>query len=184
MKEAACYVSLDFKDDLEKTWKGTRGERRPDYLSGAGIARDYVLPDSHTRFHGVVREYEPGVSAKARKGAPSTEDILTLRNERFVVPELLFHPSDIGMRQPGLGDLVMQSLSVLPSAYGLASWRTLWWSAGMRCSKTSSNACRRRYWSECLTPALFAWRAHRTLSRVPGWVPRDLLDMSIAEKLW
>ncbi|KAK0644373.1 actin family [Cercophora newfieldiana] len=114
MKETACYVSMDFKGDLEKTWKGTRGERKPEYLSGAGIAKDYVLPDSHTRFHGEVREYEPGVSAKARKGGPSTEDILTLRNERFVVPELLFHPSDIGMRQPGLGDLVMQSLSVLP----------------------------------------------------------------------
>lgn len=114
MKEAACYISLDFKGDLDKTWKGSRGQRKPDYLTGAGIAKDYVLPDSHTRFHGEVREYEPGLTAKARKGAISTEDILTLRNERFVVPELLFHPLDIGMRQPGLGDLVMQSLSVLP----------------------------------------------------------------------
>jgi len=26
MKEQACYVSLDFKGDLEKTWKGTRGD--------------------------------------------------------------------------------------------------------------------------------------------------------------
>jgi actin-related protein 6 len=114
MKEAVCYVSMDFKGDLEKTWKGTRGERREDYLSGAGIAKDYVLPDSHTTFHGVVREYEPGVSGRARKAAVSTEDVLTLRNERFVVPELLFNPSDIGLRQPGLADLVMQSLSALP----------------------------------------------------------------------
>ena len=115
MKEAVCYVSVDFKGDIEKTWKGTRGERREDYLSGAGIAKDYVLPDSHTTFHGVVREYEPSAgSSRARKAAVSTEDVLTLRNERFVVPELLFSPSDIGMRQPGLADLVMQSLSVLP----------------------------------------------------------------------
>ncbi|GAB1316174.1 Actin-related protein 6 [Madurella fahalii] len=114
MKEAVCYVSLDFKGDLEKTWKGTRGERREDYLSGAGIAKDYVLPDSHTRFHGIVREYEPGAASRARKASVSTEDVLTLRNERFTVPELLFNPSDIGMRQPGLADLVMQSLSVLP----------------------------------------------------------------------
>lgn len=114
MKEAVCYVSLDFKGDLEKTWKGTRGERREDYLSGAGIAKDYVLPDSHTTFHGIVRDYVPGASSRARRGALSTEDVLTLRNERFVVPELLFNPSDIGMRQPGLADLVMQSLSVLP----------------------------------------------------------------------
>ncbi|KAK4187042.1 hypothetical protein QBC35DRAFT_515759 [Podospora australis] len=114
MKEAACYVSLDFKSDLEKTWKGTRGERRQDYMIGAGIAKDYILPDSHTRFHGVVKEHEPGAAARARKGVVSTEDILTLRNERFVVPELLFHPTDVGMQQPGLADLVMQSLSVLP----------------------------------------------------------------------
>lgn len=115
MKEAVCYVSMDFKGDLEKTWKGTRGERREEYLSGAEIAKDYVLPDSHTTFHGVVREYQPGVaSSRARKAAVSTEDVLTLRNERFVVPELIFNPSDIGMRQPGLADLVMQSLSVLP----------------------------------------------------------------------
>lgn len=114
MKEAACFVSLDFKGDLEKAWKGTRGDRREEYQSGAGIAKDYILPDSHTRFHGVLQEYEPGASSRARKGSLVTDDILTLRNERFVIPELLFHPSDIGMREPGLADLVMQSLSALP----------------------------------------------------------------------
>ncbi|KAK1836733.1 actin family [Podospora conica] len=112
MKESACYVTLDFPRDLEQSWKGTRGERRPAYLAGSGgIAKDYVLPDSHTRFHGVVREYDP---ARKKSGAAAAEDVLTLRNERFAVPEVLFHPSDIGMRQPGLGDLVMQSLEVLP----------------------------------------------------------------------
>lgn len=127
MKEAACYVSTDFKGDLEKTWKGTRGERREAYLSGGGIAKDYILPDSHSRFRGVVRDYDPlsassfssSSKAAARKlGTPaaSDEDVLTLRNERFVVPEILFNPSDIGMRgQPGLADLVMQSLGALPA---------------------------------------------------------------------
>jgi len=114
MKEKACYVSLDFKADMEKTWKGTKGEKREDYLTGGGIAKDYVLPDSHTRFHGIVQDYQPGVVARARKGGVSNEDILTLRNERFAVPELLFNPSDIGLLQPGIADLVMQSLSVLP----------------------------------------------------------------------
>lgn len=116
MKESACYVALDFKGDLEKTWKGTRGERRDDYVSGGGIAKDYVLPDFHARPMGIVRDYDPTASSRARKlaAAASNEDILTLRNERFTVPELLFNPSDIGMQQPGLADLVMQSLSVLP----------------------------------------------------------------------
>jgi actin-related protein 6 len=119
MKEKACYVSLDFTGDLEKTWKGTRGERRDTYLGGSdGIAKDYVLPDSHTRFHGLVRDFDPAAAAssKARKlTAATSEDIITLRNERFIVPELLFHPADIGLRdQPGIADLVMQSLSLLP----------------------------------------------------------------------
>lgn len=119
MKEQACYMSLDFKGDLEKTWKGTRGERRPDYMDGGGIAKDYVLPDFHTRSKGIVREYDPSQASRAKKLAARaageiSEDVLTLRNERFTVPELLFHPSDIGLRQSGIANLVVESLQVLP----------------------------------------------------------------------
>ncbi|KAL9942577.1 Actin- protein 6 [Verticillium nonalfalfae] len=118
IKEKACYVSLDFDSDLEKTWKGTRGERRESYLTGGGVAKDYVLPDFHTRSQGVVRDYDPAMHTKARKLAAQSsdvnEDLLTLRNERFTVPELLFNPSDIGLWQSGLADLVMQSLDELP----------------------------------------------------------------------
>ncbi len=39
---------------------------------------------------------------------------MTLGSERFSVPEVLFTPSDIGSRQPGIAEAVMQSLSVLP----------------------------------------------------------------------
>ncbi|KAJ8121636.1 hypothetical protein ONZ43_g1962 [Nemania bipapillata] len=116
MKEAACYVSLDFRGDLERSWKGTRGERRQPYLTGGGVAKDYVLPDFHTRSRGVVRDYDPARASRAKRLAvgESSEDVLTLRNERFTIPELLFNPSDIGMRQPGLPDLVLQSLHCLP----------------------------------------------------------------------
>ena len=33
--------------------------------------------------------------------AAGTEQVLTVNNERFMVPEALFHPSDIGMNQAG-----------------------------------------------------------------------------------
>ncbi|KAG5979173.1 Actin- protein 6 [Claviceps digitariae] len=126
MKEAACYVSMDFKSDLELTWKGTRGEKRDSYLTGAGIVRDYLLPDFHTRMQGALLDYDPNRHAKARRkfaaavtgpapGDPIDEqDVLTLRNERFAVPELIFNPSDMGMRQPGLPDLIRSSLENLP----------------------------------------------------------------------
>lgn len=39
---------------------------------------------------------------------------MTLGNERFTIPELLFHPADIGLNQAGLPEMIMQSLHALP----------------------------------------------------------------------
>lgn len=119
MKEQACYVSLDYTGDLEKTWKGTRGERTEDFLTGGSVAKDYVLPDFHTNAKGIVRDYDPSQASRAKKLAAAragevNEDVITLRNERFTVPELLFHPSDIGLRQTGVANLVLESIQALP----------------------------------------------------------------------
>lgn len=119
IKEACSYVSKDYKGDMEKTWKGPKGDRREGFATAGGIAKDYVLPDYHNRSKGYMRDHDPTDAGKLKKlqsGKPAeaAEDILTLRNERFAVPELLFSPSDIGMRQSGLGQLVMDSLSALP----------------------------------------------------------------------
>ena len=119
IKEATCYVSRDFKGDMERTWKGPKGDRRDGFAKAGGIAKDYVLPDFHARSEGYVKDHDPEQAGKLKKlqtGKPAeaAEDILTLRNERFTVPELLFNPSDIGMRQSGIAQLVMDSLSGLP----------------------------------------------------------------------
>jgi actin-related protein 6 len=119
IKEACCYVTRDFNRDLERSWKGTLGEKRESYLTGGGIAKDYVLPDYHIIKKGFARDHDPEAAIKAKriaagKSTEPVEEILTLRNERFTVPELLFNPMDIGIRQPGLAETVMQSLSVLP----------------------------------------------------------------------
>ncbi len=119
IKEAACYVTQDFDRDLDATWKGTIGEKRESYTTGGGIAKDYVLPEYQNVAKGSLRDHDPGLANKKRKIAAghaveNPEEIMALRNERFNVPELLFNPMDIGLRQPGLAQIVMQSLSVLP----------------------------------------------------------------------
>lgn len=115
MKEALCFVTADFKGDLDKSWKGTRGEKREGHTNGV-LAKDYILPDFHTKFQGIVMDYDPARHSKSRRLAAgqADEDVLTLRNERFAVPEIIFNPTDMGMRQPGLGELIKESLDALP----------------------------------------------------------------------
>ena len=117
IKETVSFVSEDFRKDLERTSKGSL--RRTDD-PGADIRVDYVLPDYNARKDGFMRPHDPSLAAKVRKmGALAgtigpTEDFMTLGNERFTVPELLFNPGDVGMKQVGLPETVLQSLSGLP----------------------------------------------------------------------
>ena len=120
IKEAVCYVSEDFKRDLERTWKGNSSSRQKALDDERDIAVDYVLPDYNVHKSGFMRPHDHSVTAKMRKmgsmaGVGDTvEDYMTLRNERFMVPELLFNPGDVGMKQEGLPTIALQSLSGLP----------------------------------------------------------------------
>ncbi|KAL4890383.1 actin family [Aspergillus ambiguus] len=119
VKEAVCFVTDDFARDMERTWKGNR--KREQAGASEGITVDYVLPDPNAGKKGFMRPHDPMLNIKKRKSALAgagtdtiSEDVLILGNERFAVPEILFTPSDIGMKQAGIPDIVMQSLSVLP----------------------------------------------------------------------
>ncbi|MCJ1302787.1 Actin- protein 6, partial [Hypocenomyce scalaris] len=96
------------------------GDRRKVGDDGGNIVVDYVLPDYNTHKQGYIRPYDPSLVAKLKKTGPAVsgggvvEDFMTLGNERFTVPELLFNPGDVGMKQAGLPETVMQSLSGLP----------------------------------------------------------------------
>ncbi|OAL38768.1 hypothetical protein AYO20_01974 [Fonsecaea nubica] len=137
IKEDVCFVSGDFRTDLEKTWKGnkTRLKSTPSKLDDSDVAMDvdhkvpaenqeirvdYILPDGIHLLRGFSRPHDPTpAAARKRKQAalssgPDAEISMTLGNERFSIPEIIFSPGDIGSKQPGLADIVMQSLSVLP----------------------------------------------------------------------
>lgn len=113
IKEDTCFVSQDFRRDLERTRKGNDVN---------DITIDYVLPDYHETTRGRVRAHDPKAAAQAAMAAAgsslkvdaATEDFFPLANERFVVPELLFSPADVGMGQAGLAEAVVQSLTALP----------------------------------------------------------------------
>ena len=123
VKEAICFVSDDFKRDLERTWKGASTTRKKALNDGSReIVVDYVLPDYNAHKQGFVRPHDPSLGAKIRKmgslggaGGDTIEDYMTLGNERFTVPELLFNPGDVGMQEEGLPGTVLQSLSAVPT---------------------------------------------------------------------
>ena len=110
IKEATSFVSQDFVKDLETTWKGGQRNRR---TANSNIVVDYVLPDYETRHHGIVRTHDPDAAKRNPTGA-AREPVLTLKNERFAVPELLFNPGDVGMKEAGLPSVIMQSINALP----------------------------------------------------------------------
>lgn len=99
VKEDSCFVSQNFKEDMLTT-KKSRSENH--------IVKDYVLPDFTTIQRGYIREV--GDSRK-------DEDfqILRLGNERFTIPELLFHPSDVGVKQVGVPEAVMDAVTACPN---------------------------------------------------------------------
>lgn len=111
-KEATCYVSSDFARDLERAQaKGAGNELRC----------EYVLPDYQHILVGYIKtaaEQEAEAAERASKRHKSNKvdadeddkQTLTLCNERFAVPELLFNPTDIGMPQGGVQEAVRQSI--------------------------------------------------------------------------
>lgn len=160
IKEDVCFVSADFRRDLERTWKGnsrknkarqkpvtppqppppepqdpdsemTMTQDAPDNPAlepdSEDLRIDYVLPDGMHLLRGFSRPHSSTSSSSlasrkrklhsssaAQDAQHDAEISMTLGNERFSVPEIIFSPGDIGSKQPGLGDMLLQSLGTLP----------------------------------------------------------------------
>nr|XP_054774762.1 actin-related protein 6-like [Lytechinus pictus] len=98
VKEDVCYVSSQFYQDMEVA-----------KLKGAEntVCRDYVLPDFHSVKRGFVKEEAFG------KQNPN-EQTVRMNNERFAVPEILFHPSDISIQEKGISESIVHSINATP----------------------------------------------------------------------
>lgn len=111
IKEDACYLSQHFARDLDAA-----------HCRDPSIVVDYVLPDYERHHRGFIRPHDPSHRAKMERlgvrqpddPMQAREEVFPLANERFVVPELLFTPSDVAMPQSGVPETVMQSLQAIP----------------------------------------------------------------------
>uniref|UniRef100_A0A3B4E8B2 Actin-related protein 6 n=1 Tax=Pygocentrus nattereri TaxID=42514 RepID=A0A3B4E8B2_PYGNA len=102
VKEDVCYVSQDFYNDMEIAQ--LKGEENM-------VMRDYVLPDFSSIKKGFCKPREEmNFTGKYKTG----EQILRLNNERFAVPEMLFHPSDIGIQEMGIPEALVNSINKMP----------------------------------------------------------------------
>ncbi|XP_034935452.1 actin-related protein 6 isoform X2 [Chelonus insularis] len=91
VKEDSCFVSQDFYKDMKIAQIS---------LEYNSIIKDYVLPDYTSLRRGFLRNPQ----------SQGEQQTLRLNNERFVVPEILFNPSDVGIRQMGIPEAIMNSV--------------------------------------------------------------------------
>eukprot|EP00668_Euglena_longa_P029296 GGOE01036642.1.p1 GENE.GGOE01036642.1~~GGOE01036642.1.p1 ORF type:complete len:446 (+),score=92.90 GGOE01036642.1:68-1405(+) len=93
--EQLCFVSTDFECDMR--------------MSAGPVARNpirtrYLLPSGHPGTPSLGQVVAEGMSLSP------TDQVLVLNNERFTIPELLFHPSDVGFSSMGIAEAVVSSL--------------------------------------------------------------------------
>ncbi|XP_047338176.1 actin-related protein 6 [Impatiens glandulifera] len=121
VKEKTCFVSLDVARDLQFA-------RR--------IGRDnifkctYVLPDGVNHTKGFLKDIDQAKrytsleeescmqiddltvgNQESRKRVDPSQTEFTLTNERFLVPEMIFRPADLGMNQAGLADCIVRAVN-------------------------------------------------------------------------
>ncbi|RZC54148.1 hypothetical protein C5167_013013 [Papaver somniferum] len=127
VKEKLCFVSLDVPRDLQ-----IARSRGKDNL----FRSSYVLPDGIEHMKGFVKDpdqakryltLEDGLpletnedmnrprsnkeKAEERKKVDLTKNEFDLTNERFLVPEMIFQPADLGMNQAGLAECIVRAVN-------------------------------------------------------------------------
>lgn len=129
VKEKLCFVSLDVARDLQIARKPGK-----DNL----FRCTYVLPDGITHTKGFVKDPEEAKryqvlydhakppkkrnkddaehlditeAPEERKKADLSKNEFSLTNERFLVPEMLFRPADLGMNQAGLAECIFRAVN-------------------------------------------------------------------------
>lgn len=79
--------------------------------------KEYVLPDYNTTTKGFSRDFDPESRGE--------EQIITMGNPRFIVPEALFNPSNINIHQAGIPEMIGQCINKCPKAMESLMYRNI-----------------------------------------------------------
>ncbi|KAG6741007.1 hypothetical protein POTOM_056491 [Populus tomentosa] len=126
-KSGSCYLdSLEFLFQQNDDSLGFRRRGNDNFFRCT-----YVLPDGVTHTKGFVKDpdeakkyltVDDGAYLETRKDMDRTEIMdrkkvdltkneFDLTNERFLVPEMIFHPADLGMNQAGLAECIVRAVN-------------------------------------------------------------------------
>ena len=86
------YISTDFNSDMERVMNHKEDN----------ISREFVLSDYKVIKTGYVRQPDEELDENTQ--------VVKMTNDRFMVPEVLFNPSDIGINQAGICEAISQSV--------------------------------------------------------------------------
>lgn len=143
VKEDACYISMDFFKDMEKS--KLKGDANT-------LVCDYVLPD-YTHIH---RGFIKQKGTTSEKNSKSQEQTIRLAGERISVPEVLFHPSDIGIPQMGIPEAIVHSIEKCPEELRPHMYRNIVLTGGSCLFKNFKERVKREVRS--LAPSLYKVR--------------------------
>lgn len=137
IKHQTCYVAVDYNETLNKL---TRLKKNSRELINSDLSLSYVLPNNKTDFIGHpvsdkskmsktelqnLRNALEGNRFRANglddddddytnNGSLDSNQSLLLTDERFLIPELLFHPQLAGVYKAGLIQSIKSSLDAVP----------------------------------------------------------------------
>lgn len=108
IKRNTCYVAEDYDLTLERL---TKLRKSPRALLTSDMSINYLLPDNKYDFHGKA------IGKGRISGNNGDEDdgqSIFLTDERFLIPEMMFHPQLSGIHKSGLISTIKESLLAVP----------------------------------------------------------------------
>lgn len=115
IKEKTCFLAQDYNQTVEKirTLRKASG-RKFDTLNKEmdNMVLEYALPDFNTSTMGYVFDDD----AKKKLSVEELEQAQTIKlyDERFSIPEILFHPEIVSVNKTGLIEVILESLRLCP----------------------------------------------------------------------